>query len=394
MFEQYLNAKPVMEYLPAYDPKEETGWFGVKACCYEGPAYQGKATKVFAYVGLPEMADSKKVPAVVLVHGGGGHAYAHWVKLWNQRGYAAIAMDTTGYFPAPEVRGLTGIESGTNEKYVRCERSGPDNDEVKNNHLPVQEQWIYHAVADTVLAHNLLRTMPQVDSKKIGIVGVSWGAVITALTIGYDTRYAFAVPIYGCGHLDKAATNLMAVFSEARTKALWDATPRLAQVPFPVLWMCALKDHAFCCYANSLSYLDTKQSGSAFSLQAEFFHSHAAAWEQEEPYYFADCVLQQRFPLVRPLEEPKNGHDISVKLELPEALEDLQVRIVYLTEPFSYDANGSMQNKYYTQKATVVGDVIHATVPVEAYCYYLEFKQKIGSKRLISTSSVVVIKRR
>lgn len=393
MFEQYLNVQPVIEYLPAYDPQKQTGWFGVKACCYEGPPYHGKTTKVFAYVGLPEMTNVKKVPAVLLVHGGGGHAYAHWVKLWNQRGYAAIAMDTTGYFPAPEVCGLTGIEGGVNEKYVRLDTSGPDNDEAKNSSLPAQEQWLYHAVADTILAHNLLSAMPQVDSKKIGIVGVSWGAVITALAIGYDSRYAFAVPVYGCAHLDTSPTKLMAVFSEPKTKALWDATPRLADVSFPVLWLCALKDHAFCCHANSLSYLSTKQSGSVFSLKAELFHSHAAAWEQEEPYYFADCILRQRFPLTRPVEEPKKGYDISVKLEMPKALGNLQARIVYITEPFSYDSNGNVQNKYYTQKAIVVGDVIHATVPMEAYCYYLEFDQQIGEKHLISTSSVVVLKR-
>lgn len=387
MFEQYLNVKPVIEYLPEYDPKEETGWYGVKACCYEGPAYCGKTTKVFAYVGFPQMAEEEKVPAVVLVHGGGGHAYAHWVKLWNQRGYAAIAMDTTGYFPAPEVQGLTGVESGANEKYVRLDTSGPDNDEVKNSHLPAQEQWLYHAVADTILAHNLLRTMPQVDRDRIGIVGVSWGAVITTLAIGYDTRYAFAVPIYGCGHLDQAATKLMEVFKKDRIKALWDATPRLPQVPFPVLWLCALKDHAFCCYANCLSYLDTKCAGSVFSLQAEFFHSHAAAWEKEEPYYFADCVLQQRLPMARPLEEPKNRNDISVRLELPNTLDDLQVRLVYLTEPFS----STGENKYYIQQTSVVADTIYATVPAEAYCYYLEFDQLIDGKRLISTSSIVLL---
>lgn len=31
---------------------------------------------------------------MVLVHGGEGTAFAKWVRLWNERGYAAIAMDT------------------------------------------------------------------------------------------------------------------------------------------------------------------------------------------------------------------------------------------------------------------------------------------------------------
>ena len=32
----------------------------------------------------------------VLVHGGGGTAFDAWVRLWNDRGYAAIAMDLAG----------------------------------------------------------------------------------------------------------------------------------------------------------------------------------------------------------------------------------------------------------------------------------------------------------
>ena len=35
-----------------------------------------------------------------LVHGGGGTAFADWVKLWNSRGYAAIAMDNCGSIPS------------------------------------------------------------------------------------------------------------------------------------------------------------------------------------------------------------------------------------------------------------------------------------------------------
>ena len=48
---------------------------------------------MFAWCGLPAAAAGTKSPAMVLVHGGGGTAFEHWVRLWNDRGYAAIAMD-------------------------------------------------------------------------------------------------------------------------------------------------------------------------------------------------------------------------------------------------------------------------------------------------------------
>ena len=41
----------------------------------------------------------RNFPGVVLIHGGGGTAFADWVYLWAKRGYAAIAMDLNGSRP-------------------------------------------------------------------------------------------------------------------------------------------------------------------------------------------------------------------------------------------------------------------------------------------------------
>jgi hypothetical protein len=58
---------------------------GVHAIFFEGVPYRGKPTKVFAYYGLPsrdsQSQGTEKVPGVVLIHGGGGTAFANWVKL-------------------------------------------------------------------------------------------------------------------------------------------------------------------------------------------------------------------------------------------------------------------------------------------------------------------------
>ncbi len=44
---------------------------GVQAIFYEGLPWKGQPTRVFAYYGLPEVSEGQKVPAMVLVHGGG-----------------------------------------------------------------------------------------------------------------------------------------------------------------------------------------------------------------------------------------------------------------------------------------------------------------------------------
>lgn len=80
MVEQYLHVMPKVEYLPDYDPVPDTGWDGVRTLWYEGAKYKEHATKVFAYIGYPEMKTGKKVPTIVLVHGGGGIAAPIWIR--------------------------------------------------------------------------------------------------------------------------------------------------------------------------------------------------------------------------------------------------------------------------------------------------------------------------
>ena len=88
-----LSAPPDYEWLD----RESDVW----SLLYRGEPYGGKETSVFAYYATPgtlagEDAAGKPLPAVVLVHGGGGTAFNEWARLWAKRGYAAIAMDLAG----------------------------------------------------------------------------------------------------------------------------------------------------------------------------------------------------------------------------------------------------------------------------------------------------------
>src|SRR5262245_42069623 len=71
----------------------------VSSSLYEGAPYQGKPTRVFAYLAEPARKGDEKLPAMVLVHGGGGKAFLEWVQLWAKRGYVALAMDLAGNGP-------------------------------------------------------------------------------------------------------------------------------------------------------------------------------------------------------------------------------------------------------------------------------------------------------
>lgn len=144
------------------------------AIFYEGLPWRGKPTRVFAWYGIPANQGNGKVPAIVLVHGGGGTAFADWVKLWNSRGYAAIAMDTCGSVPS---RGSG--EPGGAENRPRHEFAGPPGWDAsfQQTDWPVEDQWTYHAVADIMLANSLIRSFPEVDPERVGITGISWAAI-------------------------------------------------------------------------------------------------------------------------------------------------------------------------------------------------------------------------
>src|SRR2546430_14623455 len=72
---------------------------GVRALFFEGLPWKGNPTRVFAWYGVPSNATAARVPAIVLVHGGGGTAFAAWVRPLTASGYAAIALDTCGSMP-------------------------------------------------------------------------------------------------------------------------------------------------------------------------------------------------------------------------------------------------------------------------------------------------------
>ena len=145
-----INKPAEYRYVPSPEP-------GIGAIEITGEKCGGKDTKIFAYIGIPEHEPGEKVPGIVLVHGGGGHAFPGWVRMWNDRGYAAVAMDNTGYFPS---------ENG----WVRRGDSIPDNDGVTTSSGEADEMWMYHAVISAALCGSILRSLPDVDAERVGTV--------------------------------------------------------------------------------------------------------------------------------------------------------------------------------------------------------------------------------
>ena len=389
-FEKAKAIIPAMMRIPDFDPDGD--FAGIQAITYEGMPLDGQKTKVFAYLGYPEHG-KRPAPAVLLVHGGGGVPYLEWVKMWNERGYVALAMSTTGDFPKQRNAGIT---EGSKADFWQHGLHGsfaepgftdaPDNDSMQNSHLPLQRQWMYHAVGQVILANSLLRNDPQVDPEKIGIVGISWGGVITSLVIGYDERLAVAVPIYGSGYLAESKGTLGEYFRAGENPALWLAEKQFSQVRIPVMWLCWNRDLPFSLNSNSKSYLDTVKNNPDTRLSAvdNMHHAHTWGWVRKESFAFADfvCKGKKRLPTFR----EQDGRFV---IDNPDHCLLAVVKLYYIDRPLSYSADHKMEQDWKVLEYEYPYDSFCYEIPAEAKAYYLELTTLMYTDVYITCSPFV-----
>ncbi len=277
---------PTLNRAPEWGAWERPHAEGVRAIHFTGLPFHGQPTRVFAWLGIPAVKSGEKVPAMVLIHGGGGTAFEEWVRLWVGRGYAAIAMDNCGQVPV-----------GNYGQWVRDEKGGPPGwggfDQIR---LAREDQWTYHAVADAILAHSILRSLPEVDPERTGVTGISWGGYLTCIVAGVDHRFKLAVPVYGCGFyrdtlfagdLDKLPPD-----DAARWVAWWDPANYLARADLPMLWVSGSNDFAYFMNAWQESYRRAP-GPHTLCLRLRMPHGHGGAGENpEEIRVFADQHLR------------------------------------------------------------------------------------------------------
>lgn len=301
----------VLAEMPRYENAEGFDESGVRALFFEGLPWKEKPTRVFAWYGVPENAQAgEKLPAMVLVHGGGGTAFAEWVRLWTARGYAAIAMDTCGAVPR-----------GTYGNWDRHEQGGPPGwGGFDQGAWAVEDQWSYHAVADAILAHSLIRSFPEIDSERTGITGISWGGYLTCIVAGVDHRFRFAAPVYGCGNYDMSPTwkKAFARMDERRIihwMARWDPSNYLPYAPMPFLWVTGTNDFAYPLDALQKSYRRPKNERT-LCVRPRMAHAHGGPGENpEEIHAFANHYLKDGPPLPRFTKQRRRGNTLQAKFQ-------------------------------------------------------------------------------
>ena len=238
---------------------------GIEAIYFEGLPWKGRATRVLAWLGLLEDRDGRAPAISIAVEG---------------------QTDEAEEVPA-----------GIRLSWKRNALGGPKRDGIyADSFEPLRDQWMYHAVAHTVLANSLLRALPKVDADKVGLMGISWGGVITSTVIGIDSRFAFAIPTYGCGHQFDSANHWgEALGSNRLYREVWDPVVRMDRVRTPVLWLSWPGDAAFPLGCQAACYRSAP-GRRMVSLIPGMGHGHRAGWAPPDSYAFADSVVSSGGP--------------------------------------------------------------------------------------------------
>jgi dienelactone hydrolase len=330
---------------PAYTWGATSG--AVRELYYENEPYRGKATRVFAYYARPE-GSGGPFPAMVLVHGGGGTAFAEWATLWAQRGYAALAMD------------LAGCGPGRN----RLADGGPGQSHEDKFHeftdRTCTEMWTYHAVAAAIRGHSLLASFDEVDADRIGITGISWGGYLTCIIAGLDDRLKVAVPVYGCGFLQENSAwvpifEKMEPDQRDRWVKYFDPSQYLPGVRCPILFVNGTNDFAYPLDSYQKSYRAVP-GPRQLCVTVRMPHSHPAGWKPQEIGLFVDSVLCGGTPLPKIGGLYIDGNTITAEFEAETPVAEAQLH-------YSSDGGPWQKRNWTSQEAELANHRAKATLP-------------------------------
>jgi dienelactone hydrolase len=335
----------------------------IQSILFENEPYLGRPTQVFAYLGIPQAAD-RPVPGMVCVHGGGGTAFRQWVELWVLRGYAAIAMDLSG---------RDGIGS-------RLANGGPEQDHAAKFSTTAawKDMWTYHAVGAVIRANSLLCGVSSVDSARIGITGISWGGYLTCIVAGVDTRFACAIPVYGCGFLQhNSADDWMKIFADMTfaQRQAWhdkcDPSVYLRNVSMPMLFVSGTNDLAYPLNILEMSWA-LPVGDVTRCVRVEMAHGHEPGWAPLEIRIFADQHLANGSPL------PTIGAcDRTARLVRSEFTSRRPIQNGYLL--YTRCRNKWQNRKWHTAPATPTNGAVEAALPEDVSACILAIEDDRGA---------------
>lgn len=322
---------------------------GLEAIIYRGiPTPEGKPTEVFAYYAEPSgPIPEGGFPAVLLIHGGGGTAFAEYVREYVRRGYAVLAPDLYGKRPvAGNPSRRIGLPRGTDEF------------------------WQYQGVGNLILAHSLLRSQKNVNPNRTALVGISWGGVFSLIAATLDTRFKQVCAVYGCGCF--AAGDASSDFGREMRSEWYDPENFIRFTRIPVFCIIGADDKSF----GRDSWLKTVREipGCRFVLLPELPHSHRGFLLPQVRDVIANAFGADAPPPRFSGKPVLRGNEVAAPLDpLPPGA---TAQLVYNAAAPDSPVQGRV---YHTAPATVAGAKAVAKLPSELREGYLMLTDRNGT---------------
>ena len=317
----------------------------IHSLTYVGEEFEGHPTDVFAFYASPATLGNAqtgdKFPGVVLIHGGGGTAFADWVYLWAERGYGAIAMDLSGMRPPdpvfdPQFGRPVGHQSDSKHR-TRLERGGPlHGHEQKFDSIggTTSDDWSFHAVASVMRAHSLLRSFSEIDADRTAVTGISWGGYTTCLVASLDDRFKAAVPVYGCGFLHEGESVQKPSIDKLGERApdwvkTYDPGTWLSRCRVPILFVNGTNDVHYPLDSYMKSY-NVVPGEKQMRIVVNMPHGHPPGWTPQEIGLFIDSKCRDGVPLPMPANPIVEGDTVRLTVDSQTAIKQAQLH--YTTE--------------------------------------------------------------
>jgi dienelactone hydrolase len=198
--------------------------------------YSEATEKVPVLIYKPTIKTEKKLPVVICLHGTGGSKDDATIKQllyeFSKSGFMAVAIDA-------RYHGERVVKTEGRNFYVEAAISAWQNKDSKKQTHP----FFYDTVYDLWKLVDYLITRADVDSNRIGMMGISMGGIETWMAASVDTRIKVAVPAIsaqsfkwslvsglgqgsaktsGAAHLGGANHRCYTALNKENVKALWD----------------------------------------------------------------------------------------------------------------------------------------------------------------------------
>ena len=203
---------------PSVAPNPSFQSFTTDSVLIEKGFFYSEATeKVPVLIYKPVSTNSKKLPVVICLHGTGGSMDGMKSLLYHfsKSGFMAVAID--GRYHGERVKEVTGKNN-----YVEAIINAWQNKDSTRQQHP----FFFDTVYDLWKLVDYLVTRPDVDSSRIGMMGVSKGGIETWMAASVDTRIKVAVPVIAVQSFNWSLQNNR---WQGRAKTIWGAHVQAAK---------------------------------------------------------------------------------------------------------------------------------------------------------------------